>query len=114
MTSNEIIAKFMGLECRRIGDDEYEEFEWLPRFVHSNWCFKTPPPFDTSWDWLMPVVEKINNKYQLWCQTKRFKEMDPIYRKLQNELIFCSINGVHEWCVKFIKWYSTDGDTKHE
>ena len=69
MNDNELIAEFMGA----VGTPKYNPTEWD---VYITGCldvdsddekaqhFYTPDEmkYDTSWDWLMPVVEKI---YQL-------------------------------------------------
>jgi hypothetical protein len=58
MTSEEIangkvlIAHFMGLKQ---GND------WEFRNQMANWCHSLDLKYNTSWDWLMPVVEKIEN-----------------------------------------------------
>jgi hypothetical protein len=41
MNSNKLIAEFMGVE----------DHQWMGEYV--------TPNYNTSWDWLMPVVEKI-------------------------------------------------------
>jgi hypothetical protein len=63
-TDNEIIAEFMGLEPKRIGTISSE----ISSTPVIDWGYEVPfktypaiPPFDTSWDWLMPVVEKIES-----------------------------------------------------
>lgn len=48
---NALIAHFMGLKR---GDD------WQVRNGDANWCHPVDLKYNTSWDWLMPVVEKID------------------------------------------------------
>ena len=59
MTDNEIIAKFMGLDWQTMQvetpSDDYEAHELVPMTVNNL-------SYDTSWDWLMPVVEKIESE----------------------------------------------------
>jgi hypothetical protein len=57
---NEAIALFMEMKRVQNIDDPGFEWSWKPYPVHSNWCFYDPPPFDRSWNWLMPVIEKIS------------------------------------------------------
>lgn len=57
--SNKLIAEFMGMSCIKDTCEPVDNYEWMPRFEHSNWCFKDAPPFNIRLDWLMPVVEKI-------------------------------------------------------
>lgn len=59
---NRAIAYFMGMKLKVTDmDGEYLEFEWVPSFTTTNWCFEEPPPFNSSWNWLMPVFEKIKS-----------------------------------------------------
>lgn len=55
---NILIAEFMGMWLE-VTQNHSADYEWLPMQPHSNWCFQDPPPFDSDWRWLMPVVEKI-------------------------------------------------------
>lgn len=52
-TDNELIAEFMGLEHKG-GDVKIKQSAWPKMF----W---TTARYDTSWDWLMPVVQKIES-----------------------------------------------------
>jgi len=59
MKNNKLIAEFMGLSIKAgvcYYTDENNEF---PMGIRSN----DNLPYDTSWDWLMPVVEKIDNLF---------------------------------------------------
>jgi hypothetical protein len=56
---SEAIALFMGMKLSE-PENDHEEYEWIPSHpVSGNWMFKSPPPYDRSWKWLMPVLEKI-------------------------------------------------------
>ena len=63
--------------------------------------------YDSSWSWLMPVVEKIN-------KCKRDTEMDGdeflfgegIIQVLQLNLAYVDIEGAHKQVIKFIEWYN--------
>ena len=66
MNDNKLITEFMGLEPTMMGKDLYG-YSDSPFFSCTE---KTPEKvmenivkyvkYDKSWDWLMPVVEKIN------------------------------------------------------
>lgn len=63
-TDNELIAEFMGLErSAAIWDkDEHAYTIKLQGSPHWNsWTIPSEMLFHKSWDWLMPVVEKIND-----------------------------------------------------
>jgi hypothetical protein len=62
--------------------------------------------FETSWDWLMPVVEKIDQCYSLvggltddYCAR---------YEKVENAITNnYSITEAYQAVVEFIKWYNS-------
>lgn len=54
--------------------------------------------YDTSWDWLMPVVEKIGNlnmQYEFGLAT-HYSAPNP----------FGPIEGFYQYVVEFIRWYN--------
>ncbi len=56
MENNTLIAEFMGGQRVLPDEDVYN----MP--THNNLCYGVNElQYDTSWDWLMPVVEKIEN-----------------------------------------------------
>jgi hypothetical protein len=89
LKNNKLIAEFMG-GC------EPEEFE----------------EYNTDWNWLMQVVEKINTS----DYTVEIHSMDTrIYNNNTGKIIFQSeckwqthelLNSVYEAVVEFIKWYN--------
>lgn len=95
---NELIAIFMGFV-----EHPNKAMYWKPednRF--SNWLYKDSlSNFETSWDWLMPVLERI------WMKV-------PIdVREINNEGLaifeiglFSDIQTVYKAVVEFIKWYN--------
>ena len=54
MTNNKLIAEFMGLQFSK---GEY----YRPLFNSGDWISEDELHYHTSWDWLMPVVEKIED-----------------------------------------------------
>ena len=52
MKDNKLIAEFMGMKYS--DEKSFNNGEW----THS---IKSLSKFETSWDWLMPVVEKISD-----------------------------------------------------
>ena len=60
-SGNRLIAEFMGLKCIKDTEEPGDNWEWLPTPKHSNWCSKSAPPYSNSWNWLMPVIEKIES-----------------------------------------------------
>lgn len=85
------------------------------RREYSDWNPKCLPPFHLSWDWLMPVVEKI----------KTLDEVDFIRAYSEKSISYVEINittdsdestfkvsiaslfeSYYDIVVKFIKWYN--------
>jgi hypothetical protein len=56
MNDNRLIAEFMGFQKTDIG--WYDSNEIVPPMYDGNTFDEYELSFDTSWDWLMPVVEK--------------------------------------------------------
>jgi len=78
--------------------------------------------FDTSWDWLMPVLEKIEslpciNVYISKSMLSKEHSVEityekyPLYKKELNKTIFIrnesKIQAVYEALVEFLEWYNT-------
>jgi hypothetical protein len=128
-TDNELIAEFMGVKEQQGFYDSYGQDE--PFWYTANDRFRTHSrsipdvsfdefiehcKYDTSWDWLMPVVEKIektpelfhtrimayadennylcdivdSDNYERACQLSTGSKIDAVYRAV----------------VQFIKWYN--------
>ena len=95
---NRLIAEFMGFELQ---DNPNER--WFGQF------FTTPTKswsgrieilhFDTSWDWLMPVVSKIDKTYTdevlLLCKVNLF-----------NAIHKCNIKDTYDEVIEFIENYN--------
>lgn len=94
--NNKLIAEFMGYNVE--GD-----YLTLPDMLESL-DLEEEVHFHSSWDWLMPVVEKITQ------ETKEFKEghIDScLHTPLASALIrFTDRELVYEEVVEFIKWHN--------
>lgn len=76
MTDNELIAEFMGMKHRKgYGPLTGETYDEVKQTSNANW---QSAYFHKSWDWLMPVVEKI---------------MFFAYVKIENGQCMISVNG---------------------
>lgn len=85
----------------------------LPEFATGKW--KTVSfqswKYDTSWDWLMPVVEKIEELcIQMEAMYPEDKHLDDPtgWRAWNYRRISLSVNieSVYKQVVEFIKWYN--------
>lgn len=95
---NRLIAEFMGYEAYEhtnsvaIRLTEGNEFNSLDiGHIHTK--------FNTSWDWLMPVVEAI---YNTGLDEQNTNEIGDV----THALLDVNINAVHEAVVQFIEWYN--------
>jgi len=79
------------------------EFLGYKKASDSYWYKEGKPPltillFDTSWDWLMEVVEKIFNiSLELDSMEMYYNITDSIP----------NIYHAYQSCVEFVKWYNT-------
>ena len=86
MTNNELIAEFMelevdnGLYCYTTAMDDYKTDTLY---------------FDSSWDWLMPVVDK--------CFDIHLEHSDDLSFLLNDALLTTNIDEVYKAVVEFIK-----------
>lgn len=113
-TDNELIAEFMGGVYYSRGD--------IWRFPvrmdvigGSDKCNPVHIKYHTSWDWLMPVVEKIEQLY-----LKAFPGNEEFIRRILNKEepldgpymdvisipLSTKIDEAHKAVVEFIKWYN--------
>jgi len=90
MKDNKLIAEFMGYEVKH-GKC------YSPKYNDGTIA---PMQFDTSWDWLMPVVEKCLNL----SDDTMLTQWSDVYESLPS----CNINEVYEAVVKFIKYNKYD------
>lgn len=92
MKTNKLIAEFMGGQRVLPDKDVYN----MP--THNNLCYGVDElHYHTSWDWLMPVVEKMNTT-ELW------EEYDISY--LATYLVSTDINATYNAVIEFINEYN--------
>jgi len=78
LSDNELIAVFMGFSCCDTGQDRFWNPPSQPQATVNDWEYHTNhlDDFRTSWDWLMPVVEKIS---QIRCAPDSEVDHDCFY-----------------------------------
>jgi hypothetical protein len=98
--SKKVIMKFMGVEPQFI----YGRYQWndAPFFFVSEFAHKDAVEgiakyvkYDTSWDWLMAVVEKL-------CYNFDGQQFYQAEEKLNDALLSVKIEKVYEACVNWI------------
>lgn len=104
MNDNASIAEFMGYE-RQCGFYYIEQFE--KPCNHSEGMTSSfgedELEYHSSWDWLMPVVRKINESGYPMCGTLLAQKVYQSCGIAQVELVYKSV-------VEFIKWYNEQGE----
>lgn len=115
-SDNELIAEFMGhVPSNNFGPPCI----FTGKNTLSGWEFLQ---FDTSWDWLMPVVEKIEarertliNIYgdgtKIWVDDKDGNEL---FATTQHGNKDHKIGHVYRAVVEFIKWFETREERRNE
>jgi hypothetical protein len=96
-TDNELIAEFMGLKVT-----DYP-IQYSDRVEHHYYMDgddrEIDLDYDTSWDWLMPVVEKIK---KCGYDDRGFE----LLKTIDHYLVMVQIADVHMYVAEFIKWYN--------
>ena len=95
MKDNKLIAEFMGKELFNFSNFNF--------FVINNVFIKENElQYDTSWDWLMPVVLKCKESVD-YCSDDNALE----YHKIEDEMLSqLSIEDTYQAVVEFIKTYN--------
>jgi len=106
--NNEMIAVFMGglwnehSSMYGIGNAEYRYFGLLKNVVSAIDHFEISElKYNTSWDWLMPVVENIGNLGICYGD-----EGYLLIECIHSNLLEVNIAVVHEAICQFIEWYN--------
>ena len=111
-----MIAEFMGYNF----DDNVKEY-YVPKYNSGDWFTIDELLFNESWDWLMPVVEKI--ELLGYSVEKNFQRIDNDWQTLitkGNDILFQdfaekSIDAMYCTLVSFIEWYNktSSNEKKH-
>jgi hypothetical protein len=105
LEGNKLIAKFMGAKNAYRQDPESFLLPGDPCVRHSKNMY-----YHSSWDWLMPVVEKIE-KLGYYIQITYYKDVscvigEPGSGTQSVNVINRGDNCVYKSAVEFIKWYN--------
>ena len=91
MENNKLIAEFMGLQFSK---GEY----YRPLYNSGDWTPENELQYHTSWDWLMPVVQKVSSLCDEPCELDNMK----------HALLTGDIESVYDDVVEFIKQYNDE------
>ena len=95
MNNNKLIAEFMGLH--KVLFNSRNLYYYIREFNSGSWYEEHELSYDLSWDWLMPVLKKINS------------EISPNTRDLWRMIINPTeyhIENVYKQAVEFIKEFN--------
>jgi len=111
--NNKIISEFMGFDFTRFSNDGVIEPNYGTFFKSVNSTFTLEElQFNLDWNWLMEVVEKIENMGVVIVIGRMFcdiKYQDIFNKDLNFEIRISSgvkINAVNGAIVELIKWYN--------
>jgi hypothetical protein len=105
MEDNKLLAEFMGKEWHN------SFFAGVSIISPSNITYK----FDTDWNWLMQVVEKIesieDNRFLFQTSARQgfyaeIRERFSYETKIEDAYGKTRIEAVYNACVEFVKWYN--------
>lgn len=131
---NKLIALFMGGVAKEFDTPPSLQRQYGKEVVRVSfnpddafsWYFPDGFKYHTSWDWLMPVVDKIEHLFETTTQLPRFEINSHVayfavfpsgepyvrwyagcYSESPEKVKFNSkIEAVYYVCVEFIKWYN--------
>jgi hypothetical protein len=118
---NRLIAEFIGRKLNGISLNEYRKIPREDRHLF-NGAFLEDLQYYTSWDWLMPVVEKIesgeyaiihttyfgkNHVYIRAEHERKFKHIDFWWGEAESDnKCETKLEATYKAVVEFIKWYN--------
>ena len=98
--NNKIIAEFLNLTSQVI----FEQVFAVSENGKTNFYKKDELKFNSDWNWLIEVVEKIERlENNLKNETR---EEFTQFQKVLSLPIYTKIEAVYNACVEFIKWYN--------
>jgi len=108
---NKLIAEFMGHSLSRgiWYMPDYSHYVYKGNHSFKMDCFRTERlSYNSSWDWLMPVVEKIlsSDMYHKIGETETSIVGISHMSHVKTSLMSTHILTVYEAVVEFIKWYN--------
>ena len=89
---NKLIAEFMG-RCGNVNKHLY----WV-NIPSVKWVTVEQMQFHTSWDWIIPVVEK--------CRERQIFNSNRLINQITDSLVTLDIDAVWVSCLEFIQFYN--------
>ncbi len=112
--ANKLITEFMGATITQ-GDNSTCKISFsrenAPPQLSQYWCYSSSMQYHSSWDWLMPVVEKIESlkspnrfNFEIVSGSHCFIYKDG-YEFIEGDSD-TKIQAVYEAIIEFIKWHN--------
>lgn len=103
--NNKIVAEFIGLETgKQLGYDRFIN-DWFDNKGTFNGQRNEKLLFDTDWNWLMEVVEKIESLESAFSiDGNKCYVLSNDFCNAQKEVT--KIKSVYKVCLEFIKWHN--------
>ena len=109
LEGNKLIAEFMGGIYKSDKFTITEGYIWLPI---ENICRTSNLKYHSSFDWLMPVVEKIGKMYEDLVKKSYINrttisyDIDTTYADVICRHVTIKLEHLFERVIEFIKWYN--------
>lgn len=114
LTGNKLIAEFMGCYGDTIyaGNEPVYRYGFKDTHITDRWnenSFTERTPYHSSWDWLMPAIEKIEMLGHK-CYTDTDDCLIDMNKNTVTIINSCKDNGkiiaVYKSVIQFIQWYN--------
>ena len=70
------------------------------------------PQYSTSWDWLIPVLDKIYKDCNILVNNSIMPYMEAV-RPIKKALLNLNLNELYNAIIQFIKWYDETTNIKN-
>ena len=98
--NNKLIAEFMGMVLSNIVSKEGKR--WIKKGLFQPDYLTSELQYNSSWDWLMPVVEKIRDSEE----ARLYRNGKLLTMNIFEAIQYSGIEETYEAVVEFIKWHN--------
>jgi hypothetical protein len=102
ITNNKLIAEFMDYKPLRLTEDQLT----ILNDAHRQFCPSEHLLYHKSWEWLIPVVEKVGELIDISISPPLFSIAGfkgALYKKFSGNTL---IDATYKGCIAFIEWYN--------
>ena len=103
MKDNKLIAEFMGLSIKDDVSYYTDENDMFPMGIEVD---KPYLPYDKSWDWLIPVIKKIDSYANEEMSIDEYDNYRNKYFFISDISVHNDISDIYNQVVEFIKEYN--------